>query len=101
MLVPEYLCQKIVESFCPGLKDHLFLLSSENNWPKMPFEKDQIVDATSLFVSKLEIKPEVVSKKLTPSDKFLTLINYYLGFHRLIRTICYIFRVVKACFIKN
>ena len=67
----------------------------------MPFEKDQIVDVTSLFVSKLEIKPKVVSEKLTPSDKFLPLINYYSDFHRLIRVICYIFCVAKACFIKN
>ena len=65
----------------------------------MPFEKDQIIDVTSLFVSKLEIKPEVASKELTPLDKFLTLINYYSDFHRLIHASCYIFRVAKACFV--
>ena len=56
--------QKNSRKFLPWFKGPSFLLSSENNWPKMPFEKDQIVDVTSLFVSKLEIKPEVVLKNL-------------------------------------
>ena len=43
--------------FLPWFKGPSFLLLSENNWPEMPFEKDQIVDVTSLFVSKIEIKP--------------------------------------------
>ena len=55
----------------------------------MPFEKRQIVDVTysyvTLFISSNEVKPGVADNKLDPSEKFLTFINYYSDFHRLIR----------------
>ena len=78
-----------------------FLLSLENNWPKMSLQKEQIIDVTLLFINKREVKSEATYKALTPSDKFLTLINYYSDFHRLIRAICYIFRVARVCLIKK
>ena len=87
--------------FLPWFKGTSFLLSPENNWPEMPFEKDQIDDVTSLFVSSSKIKPVVANNKLNPSEFFKNLINYYSDFHRLICSICYIFHVTKACFIKN
>ena len=78
-----------------------FLLLSETNRPKMPLEKDKIIDVTPLFINKHEIKSKVTSKAHAPSEKFLILINYYSNFHRLIRAICYIFRATRACLIKK
>ena len=65
---------KARKKFLPWFKGPSFLLSPENNWPKMPLEKDQIIDVTSLFVNKCEIKSEATLKALALSDKFLTLI---------------------------
>ena len=67
----------------------------------MPLEKNQIVDVTSLFINKHEIKAEPSSKARPPFEGFLALIKYYSGFGRLIHAVCYIFGVVKACLMKN
>ena len=75
---------KYSRKFLPWLNGPAFLSLPENKWPVIPFEKDQIVDVTSLFMSSNEVKPEIDSSRLDPSSKFLTLINYYSDFQRLI-----------------
>ena len=66
---------KNTKKFSPWFKGPSFLLLPENNWPEMPLEKNQIVDVTSLFINRHEIKAEPTSKALPPFEKFLTLIN--------------------------
>ena len=83
------------KKFLPWIKGPAFLLLPENKWPVIPFEKDQVVGRRN------EVKPEIDNIKLDPSNKFLTLVNYYSDFQKLIRSLCYIFRVVKAGCIKN
>ena len=73
----------------------------ENEWPSIPFETNQVVDVVSSSIINSDIKPKVDTAKINPSEKFITLINYYSDFQHLIRLCCYTFRVIKACFIKN
>ena len=48
-----------------------------------------------------DIKNERKICCLSPSEKFVSLIKYYSEFDHLIRALCYVFRMSRACLIKN
>ena len=66
----------------------------------LPASDDQVNKVISSFLSTDEIKTEN-KNYCNPFEKFVAFVNHFSDFHRLIRSLCYIFRVVKACFMKN
>ena len=84
----------------PWIKGPEFLLEPEKECLLIPFEKDQIVDVVLLFLSSDKIKSENDNRSC-PLERFVSFVDHYSGFQRLIHSLCYIFRAIKACFKKN
>ena len=78
-----------------------FLLLPEQEWPSLPFAENQVKNAVSSFMSINDIKVENNDDVNNPFKKFVAFVNCYSDFHRLIRSLCYIFRVIKSRSIKN
>ena len=87
--------------FLPWFKGPSFLLLPESDWPLLPQLENQIIDVASLFINKRERIAVSPLKVRSPSEGFLVLIDYYSDFNRLIRAVCYVCCVVKACTMVN
>ena len=85
----------------PWVEGPEFLLLPECEWPSLPAADDQVNKVVSSFLSADDIKTENEIYCSNPFEKFIAFVNHYSDFHRLIRSLCYIFRVVKAYLIKN
>ena len=78
-----------------------FILLLEQEWPSLLFEENQVKNVVSLFMSTNEVKAENNNDVNNPLKKFVAFVDYYSDFHRLIRSLYYVFRVIKSCLIKN
>ena len=78
-----------------------YLLLPKTEWPSLPIASDQVKSVLSSFAAVNEIKVENIIDMDNPFEKYVAFVHHYSGFHCLIRSLCYIFRVIKACLIKN
>ena len=85
----------------PWVKGPEFLLSLNCQWPSLPIIDDEVNKTISSFISIDDIKVKREGNLNCPFEKFVAFVNYYLDFHRLIRSLCYVFRIVKACLMKD
>ena len=63
-------------TFLPWTKGPEFLLLPEQEWPLIPFEKDQVVDVVSLFMLSSEVKSEIDNDKSDPLKKFILFVDH-------------------------
>ena len=66
-----------------------------------PNEKSESKEVISSLLALEEVKKEKNNNRLSPFVKFTSFIAYYSDFDRLIRSLCYVFRVIKARFVKE
>ena len=81
----------------PWVEGPEFLLSLNCEWPSLPIIGDEVNKMISSLISIDDIKVEHEGNLNCPFEKFVAFVNYYSDFHCLVRSLCYIFRVVKAC----
>ena len=64
-------------------------------------KKSESKEVISSLLALDEVKIEKFENGLSPFVKFTSFIAYYSDFDRLIRSLCYVFRVVRASLIKE
>ena len=89
------------KKFLPWFEGPAFLLAINYEFPMPPNANDEVREAISSLVALSDIKNERKMCCLSPLKKFASFIEYYSEFNRLIRSLCYVFRVVRACVIKD
>ena len=92
---------KSKEKILPWFEGPAFLLATNYEFPMPPNSNDEEREAIAALAAISDVKNESKNCGLSPYDKFVSFIDYYSEFNRLIRSLCYVFRVVKACVIKS
>ena len=87
--------------FLPWFEGPTFLLADNYEFPTPPNANDEVREAISALAAISDVRNKYKSRCFSPSEKFTMFIDHYSEFNRLIRSLCYIFRVVKACVIKR
>ena len=77
------------------------MLAVDYKFPTPPSEKGELKEIISSMIALGEVKEEEKDNCFSPFEKFASFIEYYSEFHRLIRSLCYVFHVVKACCMKE
>ena len=85
----------------PWVEGPEFLLSLNCEWPSLPIIGDEVNKTKTSFISIDNIKVEHEGNLNCLFEKFVAFVNYYSDFHRLIHSLCYVFRVIKACLMKD
>ena len=86
---------KNCKKFLPWVKGPEFLLPLNCEWPTLPILGDEVNKTISSFILIDDIKVECEGNLNYPFEKFVVFIISYSDFHRLIRSLCYVFRLVK------
>ena len=87
--------------FLPWFEGPIFLLATNFEFPTPPNVVNEVSETISALATISDIKNECKSCCLSPFEKFVAFINYYSEYDHLLRSLCYIFRVVKACWLKS
>ena len=89
------------EKFLPWVLGPEFLLAENYEFPVQPCLKDEIKESIVSLFSIDDVKIEGAVDCTSPYEKFVSFIHHYSDFDRLIRSMCYVFRVVKASLLKS
>ena len=77
------------------------MFAVDYKFPTPPCLDGELNETISFLAVFGDVKFEQKECCFSPSEKFTSFIEHYSEFNRLIQSLCYVFRVIKACAMKD
>ena len=84
-----------------GWKDLNFYYRQNSKGHVCPLRKIKLKISFLYLWRLVMLKPKMIIMKITRWRNSVEFADYYSDFYRLMRSLCYVFRVIKSCLIKN